>query len=659
MEPYDPRWSVEWRDPAHTEVGGGFVVVHPPLSEARRSLTGEPAIAELSSWLDAIAEITRAATRDAPLEELFDLIAGTTARLTGYDFCAVFVADPGRRALIIKGSYGLSQEYIGTINARTPILLRAGDTGEGPSSRAFRSQRPTTVLDIAADPPSRSWETIAAQQGYSSLITVPLVVGLAPFGLLTCYTVEKHEFSAHEIILMESMANQAGLAIETVRRLAESGQRAERATAEVASLRTELEIKRQADDHHRELLRVVLRGGGPAAIAESVATMLGCTVAIDDAAGRLLASAGSTGRPGSRDPRVGAAYEQARARVGDEVDLETVVLPPEPEKPGGTEGLVVPVVRDEEVAGHLWALDPRAPFGPPQRQALSNAAAVVALALLKERTAQEVEWRLSRDFFDDLFDADVQSAETLHARARQLGADLSRPQTVLVIRRDPLEQSGVVHEDRAAYAQRSLLSLVQRTGAAWGGATLTATRSDHVVVLWDDADSKRSALDFAEHLRREIQAYASGWTATISVGPRCGDVREYGDAYRLTCGVLDLVQQSDRRDRVVSLDSIGAYGLLLQVKRPQELQSFAESMLGTVHEYDRRHQTRLGDTLHSFMSNRCNVSVTAKALHVHPNTVAYRLRRIEELLDVDLSDPQAMLHLQLALMIEGVLGDQE
>jgi DNA-binding PucR family transcriptional regulator len=633
-------------------------VVHPPLP-ADVLLAGEPATAELSSWLDAIAEITRAANRDAPLDELMDLIAGATAHLTGYDFCAVFEAEPERRALIIKGSYGLSQEYIDTINARTPILLRAGDSGEGPSSRAFRSQRPTTVLDIAADAPSRSWETVAAQQGYSSLLAVPLVVGQAPFGLLTCYTAEKHEFSAREIILMESMANQAGQAIETARRLAESQERVDRITAEAASLRAELEAHRHADANHRELLRVVLRGGGLTAIAESLGSMLRCTVAIDDAAGRLLASAGSTGRPGARDRRVAATYEQARERVGNDLDLETVVVPGQPGEPAGSAGVVVPVVLDEEVAGHLWALDPRAPFGPPQRQALSNAAAVVALALLKERTAQEVEWRLSRDFFDDLFDADVQSAETLHARARQLGADLSRPQTVLVIRRDPLEQSGVVHEDRAAYAQRSLLSLVQRTGAAWGGATLTATRSDHVVVLWDDADSKRSALDFAEHLRREIQAYASGWTATISVGPRCGDVREYGDAYRLTCGVLDLVQQSDRRDRVVSLDSIGAYGLLLQVKRPQELQSFAESMLGTVHEYDRRHQTRLGDTLHSFMSNRCNVSVTAKALHVHPNTVAYRLRRIEELLDVDLSDPQAMLHLQLALMIEGVLGDQE
>jgi GAF domain-containing protein len=631
------------------------VVVHPTFSAVDVLLPGEPASADLSSWLDAIAEITRAANRNAPPDELMDLIAGATAHLTGYDFCAVFEADLERRALIIKGSYGLSQEYIDSINARTPVLLRAGDTGEGPSSRAFRSQRPTTVLDIAADAPSRSWETVAAQQGYSSLLAVPLVVGQTPFGLITCYTAAKHQFSAREIILMESMANQAGLAIETARRLAEAQQDADRAAGEVAILRADLEAQQQADQNHRELLRVVLGGGGLSAIAESLGAMLRCTVVIADAAGRQLASAGSSGRSGAR---AATAYDAARARVGEVLDLETVVVPAAPGQPAGEEGLVVPVVLDETAAGHLWALQPRAPFGPSQRQALTRAAAVVALALLKERTAQEVEWRLSRDFFDDLFEAEGQSAEALQARARQLGADLSRPHTVLVIRRDPTpEQTGTRHEDREAYAQRSLLSLIQRTGAAWGGATLTATRSDHVVVLWDDTENDRPALEFAEHLRREVLAYASGWTATISVGPRCADIREYGDAYRLACGVLDLVQQSDRRDRVVSLDSIGAYRLLLQVKRPQELQCFAESMLGTVHAYDRQHQTKLGATLTAYMAHRCNVAVTGKALHVHPNTVAYRLRRIEALLDIDLSDPQAMLHLQLALMIEGILGE--
>jgi sugar diacid utilization regulator len=456
---------------------------------------------------------------------------------------------------------------------------------------------------------------------------------------------------------MESMANQAGLAIETAQRLAEAQRDFDRAATEAAALRADLAAQQHVDENHSELLRVVLRGGGLSAIAESLGTMLRCTVAIDDAAGRLLALAGDGRRSGSQDRRVAAAYELARQGLGEELDLETVVIPSALGQPG-REGMVVPVVLDETAAGYLWALQPRTPFGPPQRQALTRAAAVVALALLRERTAQEVEWRLSRDFLDDLLDAEGQPAEALLDRARQLGADLTRPHTVLVIRRDPVpEQTGTRHEAREAYAQRSLLSLIQRTGASWRGATLTATRSDHVVVLWDDTENDHPAPEFAEHLRREVQAYASGWTATISVGPRCTDVREYGDAYRLTCGVLDLVQQSDRHDRVVSLDSIGAYRLLLQVKRPQELQCFAESMLGTVHVYDDKHQTKLGATLRSYMANRCNVSVTAKALHVHPNTVAYRLRRVEELLEIDLSDPQAMLHLQLALMIERILGD--
>lgn len=628
-------------------------MVHPAPGRTDSRLAGEPASAELSTWLDAIAEISRAANRDVPLEELLDLIAGSTARLTGYDFCAVFEADHDRGALIIRGSYGLSQEYINTINARTPILLRARDTGEGPSSRAFRSQRPTTVLDIAADPASRSWETIAAQQGYSSLLAVPLVVGQRPYGLITCYTAKKHEFTARGIILMESMANHAGLAIETTRRLAELRRGADRAAAEAAALRTDLDAHRQADAHHHELSRMLDEGGLPA-VASSLAAVLRCTVVIDDADGRVLAAEGG---PGGRDRRVAPVHEQARACVKDSPDTEPAVIPPLAGS-GAAEGLVVPVVLDDEVAGRLWALQPSAPFGAAARQTLRRAASVVALALAKERTVQEVEWRLSRDFLDDLFDAENPPGETLRARARQLGTDLAQPHTVLVVGRDPAPVgSGARHEDREAYAQRSLLSLVQRTGAAWGGATLVATRSDHVVVLWHDGGSGRRAQEFAAHLRREIQAYAGGWTATISVGPTCSDVREYGDAYRLTCGVLDLVQQAGRRDRVVSLESIGAYRLLLQVKRPQELQAFAESTLGTVHSYDGRQQTNLAATLCCYMANRCNVSETAKELHVHPNTVSYRLRRVEKLMEVDLNAPETLLHLQLAFMIEGILGD--
>ena len=82
--------------------------MYPFLTDGDALLPEEHGSAELTSWLDAIAEITRAAHRGAPLEELLDLIAGATARLTGYDFYAVFEEDPERGVLLIRGSYGLS-----------------------------------------------------------------------------------------------------------------------------------------------------------------------------------------------------------------------------------------------------------------------------------------------------------------------------------------------------------------------------------------------------------------------------------------------------------------------------------------------------------------------------------------------------------------------
>ena len=55
-----------------------------------------------------------------------------------------------------------------------------------------------------------------------------------------------------------------------------------------------------------------------------------------------------------------------------------------------------------ELAGRVWAFDIRDPGAAWQRRVLERGASVVALAVSKLRTAQEVEWRLSREFLDDL-----------------------------------------------------------------------------------------------------------------------------------------------------------------------------------------------------------------------------------------------------------------
>jgi hypothetical protein len=61
---------------------------------------------------------------------------------------------------------------------------------------------------------------------------------------------------------------------------------------------------------------------------------------------------------------------------------------------------------------------------------------------------------------------------------------------------------------------------------------------------------------------------------------------------------------------------------------------------------------KLTDTLEAWLDNACNTRETADALHVHMQTLRYRLRQLDEVLGPDcLSDSDARLELQLALRI--------
>jgi DNA-binding PucR family transcriptional regulator len=143
---------------------------------------------------------------------------------------------------------------------------------------------------------------------------------------------------------------------------------------------------------------------------------------------------------------------------------------------------------------------------------------------------------------------------------------------------------------------------------------------------------------------------------SVGLGRACPTVTEYPDAYRLAAGALNLTQRAGRTDRVVALGDLGIYRLLLQVERPDELIEFMHGMLSPLRAYDERRDTTLVATLRAFLQSGCNATTTAELLIVHPNTVSYRLRRIEELLGVDLHDPQALLRIQLAFVIDDVLG---
>ena len=59
----------------------------------------------------------------------------------------------------------------------------------------------------------------------------------------------------------------------------------------------------------------------------------------------------------------------------------------------------------------------------------------------------------------------------------------------------------------------------------------------------------------------------------------------------------------------------------------------------------------LAETLRAYLDSFGDIAAAAQSLQVHPNTVRYRVRRIEKLLSTSLADPDVRLLFSLGLRV--------
>jgi hypothetical protein len=82
----------------------------------------------------------------------------------------------------------------------------------------------------------------------------------------------------------------------------------------------------------------------------------------------------------------------------------------------------------------------------------------------------------------------------------------------------------------------------------------------------------------------------------------------------------------------------------------------AESALAPLAGETELSRERLGSTLDAWLRHRGRTEAVAKALHVHPQTVRYRLARLRELFGNRLDDPDDRFELELALRARRIAG---
>lgn len=108
-----------------------------------------------------------------------------------------------------------------------------------------------------------------------------------------------------------------------------------------------------------------------------------------------------------------------------------------------------------------------------------------------------------------------------------------------------------------------------------------------------------------------------------------GDV---GSALPVAAAALDL---SRRRGAPATHRDLVSFDGLLDQQPSSRLRPFAETLLVPLAEHDRDHGTALIPTLRAFLGGDGSIGRTARDLHLHPNSLRHRLKRIGELTGAD------------------------
>lgn len=147
-----------------------------------------------------------------------------------------------------------------------------------------------------------------------------------------------------------------------------------------------------------------------------------------------------------------------------------------------------------------------------------------------------------------------------------------------------------------------------------------------------------------------------------AVGPRhvaaLGPPVAWGDAALSLArarAVLELVAEGAVPGHGVLDAREHATALLLRSDR-RLAQEIARDRLAPLDELGAGARSRLTETLCAWLAAQGRLQAVAEQLHVHPQTVRYRLAQLRELLGDALEDPQRRFELELALRVEGGLG---
>lgn len=305
-----------------------------------------------------------------------------------------------------------------------------------------------------------------------------------------------------------------------------------------------------------------------------------------------------------------------------------------------------PVVAGENCYGVLIVPDLETELDKAKTVAIEAGAMAVALDILKNKAVIEAERKNQLDFYNELLLGNIKNRENIIFRARKFGLDATGSYYVMLAE---LDKEHIYHNRKEQQdskfkeeLEKKLYSLLhyslEKENAS--GVVVETLGSLVVLIRVPEGLATESALrygkDIMYRIRENIQKSLEGVPVYMAIGDYCEDIERISAGYMEAWETIDTGKKIYSTDFALTHNEMSPYHLVKRFLANSDSSKLFEHIYEPLLHYDREKGGELVQTLENYLECNFSRTKTAEKMHLHRNSLNYRLQKIEELLGKDI-----------------------
>ncbi|AZT89502.1 PucR family transcriptional regulator [Caldicellulosiruptor changbaiensis] len=277
---------------------------------------------------------------------------------------------------------------------------------------------------------------------------------------------------------------------------------------------------------------------------------------------------------------------------------------------------------------------------------------------------RRIEERNKNELLENILfgDFDANENEILFSKAEYYGYKLDQRHCIVIVDIDNfgefLKKHDIKEEQTITEIKYKLQQIVTNTFEEFNKKFLWIFKKDSIILMVRclENQSEFSLRPILNTIKERISQRLKPLTVSIGVGKCYSEISQMQKSFKEAEKALKFAHCIKRGNSIAYYSEMGVFCLLYEFERHKEkLEEFCKQMLGPLKKYDEENQTELLKTLEVFLDENCNMVHSAKKMFIHRSTLMYRLKKIEEILGIEISNSENRFNLKLALEVNKFL----